>query len=357
MSANFYPGMHVHRIVIIWLFMFPFFAQGLELTLVASSHCPYSSLSRLPAHHLLYIGKRSRFSTCTAVAWFPDQKHLISAHLIDGTMQTFEFDEQRASLRPLEFFSPFLGTQLIKPEHLAFSPDGHLIAIANGHGGALNFYAVDSCTLNPIPVAILKESDKTKFHSVRFSPDGQFLAYATFDNCSHISIVKIHREGKLLSFSLSHTLPNSLDPLKPKGVSFSPDQRFIAVCYSRRAIRIPNNNLHSAVEIYAFDSLCGTIDPKPLSRIEAHLCVPEDLLFDPLQPYLFVSNQGNDTITVHAFDPQSGTLHHSLHTCLKNPEAALSFPHGISITKDGKYLASSNYGDDKITVYKIQRDD
>lgn len=348
-----------YRLLILWFLVAPFCICGLELTLVTSAYCAHSPIPCLGTKDLLYVGERSRFSTCTAVAWFPDQKHLISANLIASTMQTFQFDENFATLHPLQFFSSAQGTKLMKPEHLAFSSDGTLMGVANGNGGILTFYKVNGCQIHPIPVAIIKEAEKTKFHSIRFSSDDRFLAYVNNDKDSRISIAKIHRKGKKLSFSPSYSqaVSKSLNLMKSKGIAFSPDQKWVAVCYSRRAAWTPNKDYESAVEIYAFDSISGTIDPIPAGRTTAHLCVTEDILFDPLQPYLYVSNQGNDTITVHEYDPHSGAIQDTLHNCLKNPEAALSFPHGISITKDGRFLASSNYGDNKVTVYSIHRED
>ena len=38
---------------------------------------------------------------------------------------------------------------------------------------------------------------------------------------------------------------------------------------------------------------------------------------------------------------------------LQNPEAQLSFPHGLSISPDGKYLAVTNYGDDTVKIYAL----
>ena len=340
-----------------FLLLFPLFGAALELTFVASIHCPHSPLPHLEDTNLLYIGQRPRFSTCTAVAWFPDQHHLMSANLIANTMQIVDYNEEEGSLSARQFFSPLLGTQLAKPEHLCFSPDGTLLAVANGGGGKITFYAVskESSTIDPNPIAVLKESGKAKFHSVRFSPNGRYLACLTFDNEAKISIYKIVQEEKGLSFIRSQSFANPYSFIKPKGIDFSPDQRFIAICYSRRALWNPNENLQGVAEIYSFDAAVGRMNPSPISRIEANLSVPEDIIFDPLDPYLFISNQGNDTITVHEFNPESGMFQEPLHTCLKNPGAQLSFPHGIAISRNGTFLASSNYGDDKITVYKIQR--
>jgi 6-phosphogluconolactonase (cycloisomerase 2 family) len=329
-------------------------ACALELTFVASCPCTHSPLGTLGEDQLLFIGQRSRFSTCTGVAWFPGQPYLISAGLIHHTLQTFHYDSTSAALIPLEFFPLAFGTQILKPENLSFSPDGTLLAVANGAKGNVTIYSVHSHTIDPIPIAVLQEPPKTKIHCVRFSPSGEVLACITFDDQPKISLFHVVREGITLSFSLFQTWPDLLDPLKPKGISFSPDGRFIAICYSRRAVAYPNQNTRGAVEIYAFSS--KGMDPVFLSRTETGLCVPEDIVFDPQEPYFFVSNQGNDTITVYAFDPQSGVIDEDPHFCLKNPEAQLSFPHGISISQDGGYLASSNYGDDKVTIYKINRD-
>ena len=66
-----------------------------------------------------------------------------------------------------------------------------------------------------------------------------------------------------------------------------------------------------------------------------------------------LSDQGHDTLIVYPFDPETGQIDPN-YTLIQNPEAQLSFPHGLSISDDGNYLAVSNYGDDKFNLYQIE---
>ena len=329
---------------------------ALEIEFEALAYCPHSRLSSCSEKQKIFIGQRGRFSTCTAVAWHPDNERLISADLLDSSMQIFRYERDFHSLTPLHFIPSNSGVKLSKPEHLSFSPDGTLLAVANGIKGNLNIYAIsqDESMILSAPIAVLKEEyDQVKIHSVRFSKDGKFLAYVTCDAQAKVCIFRVVREGEVISFLPCQTFSNWLDPLKPKGIDFSWDGRFIAICYSSRAGRQPNSNYRAVAETYAFDQTTGRMDFEPISHIEIGLSASEDILFHRYAPYAFISNQGNDTITVHEFDERAGILRNEVHTCIGNPSAQLSFPHGISLSADGQYLAASNYGDDKVTIYKV----
>ena len=39
---------------------------------------------------------------------------------------------------------------------------------------------------------------------------------------------------------------------------------------------------------------------------------------------------------------------------LSNPKAQISYPHGIALSSDNKFLAVSHYGDDKVTIYLLE---
>ncbi|MBS0628289.1 MAG: hypothetical protein JSS09_08770 [Verrucomicrobia bacterium] len=152
---------------------------------------------------------------------------------------------------------------------------------------------------------------------------------------------------------MSQTAQNALEPMAPKGLDFSSDGSYVAICYGNRASSCMSE-ASGALIVYKFDKEKGEMDPNPISQIGISdgLFVPEDLCFYPDDSCILVSNQGNDTITLHDFDYKTGEIKNSC-LGLKNPEACLSFPHGLSISPDGKYLAVSNYGDNKITIYEV----
>ena len=66
---------------------------------------------------------------------------------------------------------------------------------------------------------------------------------------------------------------------------------------------------------------------------------------------LLLADDGSTECTLRllAFDPETGAIGPVLHS-FANPQAQLSFPHALAFSADGRYLAVSNYGNDKLLI-------
>lgn len=322
---------------------------------IAICYNPNSILTKEDRTSAQYVENRSRLSTCTGVAWFSNGKQLISANLLESSFQTYTFDCQTNTVRRAKSWKESKLTKLAWPENLCFSKNGKWLAVTNSYTGAVNLYEVRSGRIiNPIPIHTISIGDKG-LHGIRFSNKGDFLAYVTYESPPKIRIFHIDEINKKLKLTLAYTWLVPTSEMAPKGIDFSPDDRYLAVCFSKRASsKIESRS--GLVAIYPFDQETGTFHPITTSQIGVNegLDVPEDLLFYPDGSCILVSNQGNDSISIHGFSSETGMIT-SNSVALESPEANLSFPHGISISPDGNYLAVSNYGDDKITIYKISK--
>lgn len=330
----------------------------IQQTPIAFNYLPKLEIEALDYKRLLFIGERTRISSCTGVAWLKDGRYLMSANLMGCSAQIYELDKENGSLKCIRNFSKNSTIRLAKPENLSVSSDKNFLAISNGLEGRINIYRLNpkQPTKQPELIAFLQEPGNIKLHGVRFSRDTHYLAYVTFDVPAKIYVYKIENPtDKTPRFRLCQELANPYEPLKPKGIDFSPDGRFIAICYSMRASFVANTNYQALVATYPFDSVRGEITLSPISLIGEHLSVSEDVLFFPDSSCILVSNQGNDTVTVHEFNAHTGELGRTF-IGLQNPQAKLSFPHGMSLTSDGTCLALSNYGDHKVTVYSISKE-
>ncbi len=78
----------------------------------------------------------------------------------------------------------------------------------------------------------------------------------------------------------------------------------------------------------------------------------ESTVFSPDQTSIYATDQQGDKIIRFSFDSLTGELGNS-EIVFENPESQLNFPHGLSFSPDGKYLAVSNLGDNKITIYRV----
>lgn len=321
---------------------------------VATYYTQNSIINRLSKDYLQYVGTRARFSTCTGVAWFSDSFHLISANLLDNSLQTYRFKPKQKKLVPRKKFDNSV-TLIGWPENLSISKNGTLLAVSNSYTGKVTIYRLDPKTsaLSPSPIAQIYAGDHG-LHGVRFSPDGRFLSYVTYDGLGKVRIFRISSTvSGNPAFDLCCTINCTFEGLSPKGLDFSHDMKYMAICFSGKASS-KSSDATGKLAIFNFDREKGIIHSSHICEVgtNEYLNTPEDVLFSSDDSCLLVSNQGNDTITAHQFDPETCSIRNS-HIALKSPEAQLNFPHGISLSPDGKYLAVSNYGDDKICLYSI----
>jgi len=303
--------------------------------------------SSSPCSSPLFAGERTRFSTSSGVAWMSDNTHLIAVNLWDSSITTYWFDKINHIFEPLWSLGKEEGINLYHPENLDISFVGNFIAFSLS-GNSVDLYKIDneSTLMHPMHIS-LRHSVNDHPHGVAFSSNGTYLAYTSIDNYPGVCIYK-NTEG---SFQLHQTLGDHLLPLHPKGVAFSPDNQFLAICYCHL---VGNKNLTPCgqLEIYAFNSDIELFTKTPISTFQKKPGSMETVKFSPDGSYLVTTDQIFDEVFIHYFDKTNGTLQDSL-VLLNNPKANLNFPHGIAFSHDGKYLAVTNYGDDKVSIYSI----
>lgn len=290
----------------------------------------------------LYIGRRSRFGTCTDVRWSPDGRYVASIGLLDETLWLHRFDGNR--LEPLRNFTSRDILTCRKPEKIVFSPDGKWLVFPAAN--SISFFEFDPDSLSIDFRFSLKE--KMIVHDAAFSFDGSYFAYVTIGKPGNIELFRKSGDGWIRIQSIS----NPMLPMKPKGILFSADNRFVAIGFSMNA-GIFDGELKSCLAVYPFDPILEKIEIQPISK-EKWSGALEAIAFTPDQTALFSTDQAFDRVLSHSFNRETGKVGKP-QTILKNPQARLSFPHGLGFSPDGKYLAVSNYGEDKITVYELNQ--
>ena len=340
-AAGILAGARSHSIV----------AVSITSSPIAAQHTPDSPLLKPTSFRSRLIGRRQRHATCSGVAWFHG-RHIATVNLLGNSIHTYQFDEVARSFAPLQTLVNAAG--LAEPENLSFSPDGRLLAVTNSRDGAVVLYDVDRSThrIDPTPVARIHCAGDVNAHGVSFSHCGRFLAFTTVDSPGYLRVFTIVHSaaGRVLATPFQH-IANMVAPLKPKGVDFSPDGRRVVVCYAPNAGSGPEGG-RGLLAMHSFDAERG-LGSQPLwsGGAELGLRNPDDVRFSPYGSHVVVTNQDIDTATILTVDEENGAFRQT--TTLRHPRAQLSFPHGIGISKDGKYLAIANYGHDTFTVYAI----
>lgn len=293
------------------------------------------------------VGERRRQATCSDVAWI-GQTHLAAVNLYGRHLRIYRLHEKAGIPQRLELIHETPG--LAPPEGVAVSRDGSLLAVSHSfsvdHG--LSIHAIDPATFRPGPPTLLRRGLASgAVHGVSFSPDGRHLACTVIGSAPSVEVMRL--DGRVLTCCIDRFDP----PLSPKSIAFSADGRFVLIALGLNAGPADNSSPRGGMlAVYRFDAQDGTICPEPSASYRA----PErQLAFVDMSVFLphvdngiyrvLAADQGADRVQAFLFDPGHGTL---------KPDGTfadnLPFPHGIDASADGRYVAITTYGDDRIHI-------
>ncbi len=314
-------------------------------------YTPDSILNRKNQWAEQRIGKRDRYSTCSGVTWF-HENYLAAVNLYGQKITIYEFNEQTKEFTLLQEITNKDRAHLTWPEQITVSPDGKFLAVPGG-GSHINIYAVnlENHLITPKPILVMPAPTLT--HSVRFTLNGNYMAYASFHPKQAICVYKVSKNQNSIQLTKVFNKTNTHKNLYPKAINFTQDNKYIVLAWAPTPP--PPGKKHigpveSILESYKFnpDGTIGEI----ISSVKRNHTVIEDITFLENDTAMVMTNQAEDSLLIYSFDPITGKIDNNP-SSLKNPEAQLSFPHGIGISQNGKYLAVTSYGDDTVNIYQV----
>jgi len=322
----------------------------IDNTPICSIYTPDSILQNKEQYRLQFVGERTRYSTCTSAEWFHDN-YLAILNFYGDHIITYRFDSTTETFYPIQKITKHNGIKFINGEHLSISPDGTLLAVCDNRG-KLNIHTIDKANhlINPIPSTIVHTHGL--MHNVQFSPDGHYLAYVSFNNKQTIRVYKIEKNQGNIHLQLVYTQPNHVLPLKPKGIDFTQDSKYVLVLYTPAIVDSRKVPPKHRLVVYPFNKTSGTFG-KAVCNLEGDFPSDDIDFFDNDHAFI-ISDQAHDMLVVYPFNPDTGYIDPH-YTLVQNPEAQLDFPHGVAVSPNGKYLVATNYGDDKFNLYKINK--
>ena len=323
------------------------FSLSIQPEPLRSVYTPGSILNQKKYYEPCTVGNRTRRASCTGVAWF-HEKYLAALNLYGEKITTYQFDEEEKTFTLVQTIANKDGAQLKHPENLVASPDGKLLAVVNSASNRLSIYTIDTDThiINPIPIFSLP--CRGFIHGARFSPDGNYLAYVSFDKRESICVYRVVNNPDSFNLEPVCKRANNVE-LQTKSINFTQDGRYAILartyCCGEKYCLFKN-----VLMVYRFNQQQGTVG-------EIVCTVPgefftEDIALSFNNDAIILSDQGHDALLIYPFDPETGQVDNN-YTTIQSPEAQLSFPHGMSISSNGNYLAVANYGDDKFTLYQL----
>ncbi len=339
--------------IILYIFhfqiIFPFINKT---TLIRTIYTPDSILNRKNSkkYKPLCLGKRKRCATATGASWF-HENYLATLNLYGEKISTYKFDSISNQFSLLQEITNRDGAKLKQPEHLVFSPDETIIAVSCPLSSFINFYRINlqNHLINPVPFFTLKS--KGFVHNVRFTSDGNYFAFASFQKNESVSIFKINNNNNHFYLTPTYVKTNPEKFLRAKAVNFTKDNQYAIVGYALGIRDTKNQPLKSLLTIHQFNSTNGTLG-KIVCKAEGNFSL-EDIALSSNEDLIMITDQAYDSIVAYPFDNQTGIVG-SPYTLIENPEGKLSFPHGICTKPNSDFIVVTNYGTDSYNLYQLK---
>ena len=241
---------------------------------------------------------------------------------------------------------------LADPSYLIVDRQGRFLYSAHGDGTEATACRIDQQTGR---LTIVNRQPTGGRNGVHLAIDvtNRFLAVANYATGS-LAVLPINPDGSLAAVSDLATLAGTPGPHRtqqesshPHHCPFDPSGRFIVV---------PDKGLDQ-VFVYRLDTAHGRLVPAGLPFVRARAgAAPRHVAFHPRQPYAYVINELDSTITTYHFDPDKGVLE-PLQIRPTTPPTYTGNNSGaeIAVASSGRFVYGSNRGHDSIAIFAIDQ--
>lgn len=228
------------------------------------------------------------------------------------------------------------------PAYVGLNEDRHLLFGANYHGSRIDVFKIGphgeltrtDSVIHSGPTGPRPEQAIPHVHYADLTPDGRLI---TCDlGMDLISIYDIGDDGKL---SLVSTFQD--DPgFGTRHLAFHPNGQFVYVL----------GELSSELEVLKYDATTAQ-----LTRVQKVKTIPADwtahngagaIHLSSDGRFIYTSNRGENTIAVFAIQPDFTVKH------LQSISSQGDFPRDFNFSRDEKYLLAANQNTDNLTLYR-----
>ena len=231
--------------------------------------------------------------------------------------------------------------QLSHPQHAVFSADGNQMIVANWTNQTLTIYQRDNTgSYYSVPAAVIPSPsclENHKPHGIACSPCGNFLAVAYGAAPRFGRAIALFRLAQDKAGCELVCVSEELSGI-PKGITFSPDGACLLVTFS-------DLNCLAIFELAEESAALLPIPKQVIQGDTTKISRPEDVKISRDGTLCALSNSDQHTVTFYPFDAAVNRITQSTPMCtLQNPEARLSFPHGIAFSPDGAFVLITQFG-------------
>ena len=262
-----------------------------------------------------------------------------------GAVSAFAIDRKSGKLKLLQQVSS-LGRG---PAHLSLDKTARFLLVANYNSGNYAVFPIGddgrlgqhSAFVQDVGSSVNPERQaEPHAHSIQVTPDNRFVLVADLGI------------DELLIYQFN-TGTGSLTPANPKSVKVDPGAgpRHIAFAPSGKFVYLINE-MGSTVTVFAYDSDSGTLQTEQtVSTLPKNFVgknTAAEIAVDEKGSFLYVSNRGDDSIVVFSINPDNGNL-----TALERVPSGGKNPRYFAIDPSGKWLFAANQDSNDIRLFQI----
>ena len=237
--------------------------------------------------------------------------------------------------------------------HIAVHPSGKFLLTAQYGGGSTAFFPLDeSGELGAVTVhdheggskVVGNRQNSPHPHWCGFSPDGRF-AFTPDLGTDNIHIYEVDIETPAIR---KHGVAASVPGGGPRHMRFSADGKFIYLL----------NELSLSVTTFAYDAESGSAERRSTTpaldeetKAKEAFNSAAEILVHPNGKFVWSSNRGNDSITCYRADPASGTLRVTEVEPIRG-----AWPRNINIDPSSNWILAAGANSNTVAVHKIDQD-
>lgn len=265
-----------------------------------------------------------------------------------GAISVFEINKESGKLKLLQQISS-LGAA---PAHLSVDKSGRFLLIANYNGGNAAVFPIGSNGQLGEHTALIQDSGSSVNPDRQTAPHAHFIQVTNDNNFVLTADLGIDKILINRFDAITGTLTPAdsgfakLEPGSgPRHIAFGPSGKFVYVL----------NELKSTITVFAFDAETGKMQTK-----QTLSSLPEDfngnnsaaeIAVDAKGKYLYASNRGDNSIGQFSIDPNDGSL-----LPVDWISSGGKAPRHFEIDPTGQWLFAANQDSGNIALFRISQD-
>jgi 6-phosphogluconolactonase len=243
-----------------------------------------------------------------------------------------------------------LVKEIADPSFLAIDREGRILYSSHGDGRQATAFLIDPATGR---LSVLNRQATGGENGAALALDGtnRFLVVTNYASGT-LAVLPIQPDGSLSALSDLVTLTGTPGPNRTQQESSHPHH--CPFDRTGRYIVVPDKGLDK-VFLYRLDTTSGKLvagtPPSVSTRAGA---APRHVSFHRSQPYAYVINELDSTITAYKFDSEKGTLEpFQIVPTLPTSYTGNNSGAEIVVAPSGRFLYGSNRGHDSIGIFSI----